>query len=152
MGSMAGRIEQMEGACPWPALPPPRKVPLVVCPEHPCPYLPGRMAMTRAFASSNIPPELYHQFMDAGFRRSGEIVYQPVCRGCRACMPIRVPVATFRASKSQRRSRKRNSDLTVTVGKPMASDEKWELYRRYTLARHGPKEEDRGAFEQFLYE
>lgn len=137
---------------PWPALPPPRKVPLVVCPDHPCPYLPGKSATTRAFAASTFPPDLYHQFMNAGFRRSGEVFYQPVCRGCRMCMPIRVPVSTFKPAKSQRRSRTKNQDLTFTIGRPDATAEKWEMYRRYTLARHGPKDEDRQAFEEFLYD
>lgn len=138
-------------SCAYPALPPPVRVPLTICPEHPCAYLPGRHSQVRAFASASVPGEVYHQFMDAGFRRSGDMFYQPVCRGCRACVPLRVQVARFVPTKSQRRSMRRNADLKVTVGTPEATDEKVDLYRRYCLARHG-KHEDRTSLEQFLYE
>src|SRR5438477_12962385 len=106
-----------------PSMPPPVKIPLTVVPEHECAYLPGRAARTRAFSCKEMPAELYHDFMDAGFRRSGEFFYQPVCRGCRACRAIRLEVSEFRPSKSQRRCRKRNSDLKMTVSLPQTTDE-----------------------------
>lgn len=138
---------------PSSALPPPVQVPLVVVPEHPCPYLPGRLAQTRAFASSSIPGDLYHQFMDANFRRSGSVFYQPVCRACRACMQIRVPIERFAPTKSQRRTGRRNADLAVTAHHPVPTDEKFNLYKRYLAGRHKPAgSEDRASFEQFLYE
>jgi arginine-tRNA-protein transferase len=92
--------------------------------------------------------------MDRGFRRSGRIIYQPICDGCRACRPIRVPVATFKPSKSQRRVHRRNADLALTVSRPAPSDEKLDLYRRYVTQWHGrdSREEDRETFESFLYD
>jgi arginine-tRNA-protein transferase len=74
--------------------------------------------------------------MDSGFRRSGDVFYQMACPGCRACTPLRVPVAAFRPSKSQRRVLRRNLDLEVTFGKPVFSREKSALYGRYVDARH----------------
>jgi leucyl-tRNA---protein transferase len=108
----------------------------------------------RALWAGRMPPALYHGFMDTGFRRSGRLVYQPVCDGCHACVPIRVPVGRFRPSKSQRRSCRRNEDLAVTVREPEATDEKFGLYRRYATQWHGKSEADetREAFEQFLYD
>jgi len=126
--------------------------------DHDCPYLPGRVATNRAFLAERIDPEIYHAFMDAGFRRSGRVVYQPACAGCRACVPIRVPTAAFMPSKSQRRCARRNADLKLEVSRPaISSDEKFELYRRYTIARHGrdgkaEEEPDRASFDSFLYE
>jgi arginine-tRNA-protein transferase len=130
------------------------KVSLVTLGEHPCAYLPGRVSESRALWAERMAPAVYHKFMDAGFRRSGKLLYQPVCRGCRACVSIRVPVDQFRPSKSQRRCRRRNEDLAVTVGEPVATDEKYDLYRRYVVDRHHrpAEEEDRGTFERFLYD
>ena len=130
---------------------------LTVLPPHPCPYLPDRTATLRAFATDRLDGELYHRFMDAGFRRSGRMVYQPVCEGCRACVPIRVPVDRFAPDKSQRRCGRRNADLRVTVAPPTATDERFDLYRRYVTQWHGEAAggaggEDRAAFESFLYE
>jgi leucyl-tRNA---protein transferase len=134
-------------------LPPPVRVPLVTLSEHPCPYLPGRTAASRAFLARRMSGAVYLQFMNAGFRRSGRMVYQPTCPGCRACVPIRVPVDRFRPSKSQRRCRRRNSDLVVHHAAPRATEEKFQLYRRYQLEWHdGSMGDDRESFEQFLYE
>jgi leucyl-tRNA---protein transferase len=139
-------------SCPFPALPPPVGVSLTVLPEHPCSYLPDRLAQSRALWCEAMDGGIYHGFMDAGFRRSGKLIYQPVCRGCRQCVPIRVLVERFTASKSQRRTVRKNQDLTVSIAKPQATDEKFELYRRYVTQWHSGPGDDRGAFEQFLYE
>lgn len=141
-------------ACPYPALPPPVNIPLTVVPEHSCPYLPDRVCQTRAFGAWDFPPDLYHRFMDANFRRSGRIFYQPICPGCRLCMQIRVPVDRFTPDKSQRRCRRRNADLALSIDKPRATTEKFDLYRRYIAHRHaGPMSADsRSDFESFLYD
>ena len=138
----------------FPAIPAPVGVPLVVLPGHECSYLPGRTSVSRAFMVGQMPGEVYHRFMDAGFRRSGKLVYQPVCKGCRACVSLRVPVSTFAASKSQRRCGRKNLDLKVTAGEPEATDEKFDLYRRYATDWHGKpaEEEDWATFESFLYD
>jgi arginine-tRNA-protein transferase len=129
------------------------RVPLAVFPEHPCSYLPDRTARSRGFLVSRIAPEVYHRFMDAGFRRSGTLVYQPICRGCRACLQIRVLVGRFTPSKSQRRCLRRNQDLLITIAEPTATDEKYALYQRYQAQWHGkPEGDDRESFESFLYE
>lgn len=115
--------------------------------------------MSRAFVVGQMPGEMYHRFMDAGFRRSGKLVYQPVCAGCRACMSLRVPVDTFQPSKSQRRCIRRNADLRIQSAAPVATEEKFELYRRYLSLWHGRAGEagEDGddtweALESFLYD
>jgi arginyl-tRNA--protein-N-Asp/Glu arginylyltransferase len=145
--------ETVQLSCAYPALAPPVDVRLVTLPEHPCPYLPGRPAEDRAVWASSMPSGLYERFMDRGFRRSGRLVYQPVCRGCRACLSIRVPVGDFRPDKSQRRCVRRNSDLLVTHHKPAISAEKFALYEKYLRQWHGRKDvEGESAFEAFLYD
>ena len=144
----------MADFCPWPGLPAPRNIPLISLEEHPCPYLPGRVARNRAFVCEQMPADLYHQCMDAGFRRSGKLVYQPVCAGCRACQPIRVPVESFVPSKSQRRAWRRNADLMVDVSAPQPTQEKFDLYQRYLLGRHDRSDEQQTPqdFIRFLYD
>ena len=138
----------------YPTLPPPVKVRLVTLPENPCPYLPGRQSTSRALWAERMPGALYHRFMDAGFRRSGRLIYQPVCAGCRACVPIRVPVERFRPSKSQRRCARRNEGVRVTVDAPTPTEEKFDLYRRYVEQWHGKPAADESweDFERFLYD
>lgn len=139
-------------SCPYPAWEVPVRVRLTVLPEHRCSYLPDRVAQSRAFWAERVDGEAYHALMDAGFRRSGKLVYQPICRGCRECLPIRVPIATFQPSKSQQRTRKRNSDVTVEIGPPIPTVEKWEIYQRYQREWHQGQADDQAGFEGFLYE
>jgi arginine-tRNA-protein transferase len=149
----------------YPAWPAPVRVPLATLSEHDCAYLPGRATTMRAFVVRSMPPILYHALMDAGFRRSGRFVYQPACDGCRACVPIRVPVERFRPSKSQRRCARKNADLDVRIGTPDPTDEKYDLYVRYLRDWHGRAGADnaltetcssfgasREQFESFLYD
>jgi arginyl-tRNA--protein-N-Asp/Glu arginylyltransferase len=140
--------------CEYPAMAPPVSLSLLDSDDHACSYLPNRIARTRAFAVRNMPGKLYHDFMNAGFRRSGLLVYQPVCPGCRQCLPIRVPVGGFKPSKSQRRCWRRNQDLLVRAGALELTDEKFDLYQRYMTQWHqsSPDDHSREALESFLYQ
>jgi leucyl-tRNA---protein transferase len=135
-------------------LPPPIALRLTTLPSQPCNYLPGQIATTRAFLIEQLSPEIYDRFMNAGFRRSGNIIYQPVCGACEACVPIRVRVQAFEPNKSQRRCWRSNEDLIVTEGSPDLTDEKFDLYRRYLIDWHGREgvvADDRAGLKEFLY-
>jgi len=138
----------------FPAIPPPLPLSLTTLPEHACSYLPGKTARSRGVWASRVPAELYRRFMDAGFRRSGKLIYQPICARCRECQSIRVPVNTFAPDKSQRRAWRKNPDITVTIAPPMASDETYALYMRYVRQWHSREsaEDSPEAFGRFLYD
>jgi arginine-tRNA-protein transferase len=141
----------------YPAIPAPDFIrrSLRVLPEHPCSYFPDRIARSRAFYAEELTPEQYQELMDAGFRRSGRVVYQPMCGDCRDCISIRVPAATFTPSKSQRRCWRRNQDLIVNIEPATADVEAFDLYTRYLRDWHGDANAnggDRESFESFLYD
>lgn len=110
---------------------------LYATPPHECSYLPNRRAVT-LFADPGAPKdgELYARLSAHGFRRSGEYLYRPRCPNCHACVPVRIPVADFRARRRQRRTRERNRDLEVRFQEARFDDEHFQLYRRYLDARH----------------
>lgn len=121
-------------------------------PPFPCPYLEGREARHQTLLASTCPPGLYSRLMDLNFRRLGPFVYRPACDECAECRQLRVPVATFRPSRSQRRCLGRNRDLSIAPGRPELTDEKLELYERYLRARHdGQMTGSREELEGFLY-
>jgi len=106
-------------------------------PPHECSYLSDREAVT-LFADPRFQKSngLYATLTNYGFRRSGEHLYRPRCPSCSACVPIRLPVAEFRPRRSQRRTWRRNQDLTVS---PVTSEyrvEHFHLYQRYMAKRH----------------
>jgi len=104
----------------------------------PCPYIPGRVErklFTRLEAGS--ANQLNSSLTEAGFRRSHDIIYRPVCSGCNACVPVRLPVDRFLPSRTQRRIIRRNADLRLEIGEPRADEEQYALFRAYQNSRHG---------------
>jgi arginine-tRNA-protein transferase len=106
--------------------------------ERPCPYLPGRIERTLA---APLPPLRAAEVLDtacrAGFRRSQNYVYRPACRGCAACVPVRVVVGEFSWRRSWRRILNMNADLRAEVSPSRASIEAFDLFHRYQISRHG---------------
>ena len=116
-----------------------------------CPYLEQRTWITQAFRARRLSGELYEQLVLQGWRRSGEVFYRNACRGCSACIPLRLPTATFSPTKSQRRVARRNRDLTVALEAPRYTEEAYELYSEYQRRHHGRTQQDpETAFEEFL--
>jgi len=109
---------------------------LYLSPEHPCAYLPERLARTAFVEPKRTDAALYSTLAPYGFRRSGPLVYRPDCVGCRACIPVRIPVADFVPDRGQRRVWRRNRGLTVRLLPAEVSAEHFELYRRYLETRH----------------
>ncbi|MBM4329263.1 MAG: arginyltransferase [Deltaproteobacteria bacterium] len=125
---------------------------LVKSDSHPCPYVPGRRAREEAFRAADIPPDLYHDLMDIGFRRSGRLFYRPACDNCNECYALRIPTRDFRLTKSQRRVLKGNHDIEARVSRPIFTQEKELLYRRYLEFQHPSTNQDNpGDLERFLY-
>ncbi len=103
----------------------------------PCPYLPGRLE--RKVFTHLVGPDARHlntQLSQGGFRRSQNIAYRPACDGCQSCVSTRVPVKTFKWTRSFRRVQARNADLHVTVVKAQATSEQFSLFRAYIDTRH----------------
>ena len=104
---------------------------------QPCPYLPGRIEskvvteLTGADARA-----LNDDLTRAGFRRSHTLAYKAACPSCNACVPVRVPVAEFQASRSLRRVWRRNADLQASEKLARATEEQFALFTRYQRWRH----------------
>lgn len=103
----------------------------------PCPYVEGqreRKLVVELFARG--APEFYNALSRAGFRRSHSLAYRPACPSCARCVPVRIPVADFIASRSLRRIRNLNRDLTASTSLARADHDQFRLFQRYQHSRH----------------
>jgi len=121
---------------------------------YPCGYLAERTARSQIVApAQEMDSDVYTALVRAGFRRSGLFIYRPWCDSCRACVPLRIPVAHFMPDRAQRRAGKHHASLLATVFPLHYDGEHYALYRRYQAARHagaGMDDDDRSRYEQFL--
>lgn len=104
---------------------------------QPCPYLEGReerKVFTTLHGSSAVG--VNNALSARGFRRSQAVIYRPACVGCSACMSIRIPVALFEPSRTQRRILAKNADLARRPCEPWATEAQFSLFRTYLDSRH----------------
>ena len=104
----------------------------------PCPYLAGRTE--RKIVTELTGPEaeaLHDRLSRAGFRRSHNIAYSPVCPACSACVPIRILATQFEPNRAQRKLSRLNADITGAEMPARATAEQFALFQRYQRARHG---------------
>lgn len=123
----------------------------------PCPYLDGQterkiftelvgppLAYDKDAIMMHAGPEderekaeaLHHSLALVGFRRSQDIAYRPACQDCHECKSVRIPIVLFCLSKSQKRVLNKNKDLIISIKPNIATEEQYELLKKYIDSRH----------------
>lgn len=125
--------------------------------ESRCPYLPGQTArLPLRLPMRRLRPDEFGRRLEVGDRRQGLLLYRPTCPSCRACEAIRLDVAVYAPSRTQRRTLRRgDAALETVVARPTVSAEKVALYNLHKRERGLLTVDgliDAEGYEQFLVE
>ena len=126
-------------------------IPLFLTQEHPCSYLEAERAQS-VFVHPSYPvtTPIYARLLEQGFRRSGDEIYAPHCPHCSACIPVRLPVAKFKPSRSQKRCLNKNIDTQAIVKPAVFEQAHYDMYLRYQEIRHGDGSMANASPEDYL--
>ena len=95
---------------------------------HGCNYLPGFAATTERVLAESLESTSLDLLLAAGFRHFGRFVFRPACVACSRCIPLRIRLAEYSPSRSERRILTRNADLRVETHRAKPSVEAYNLY------------------------
>ncbi len=97
-----------------------------------CSYLPDRDWRFENIYVLEMTSREYGEHLEKGWRRFGRTLFRPRCENCTACQSLRIPVATFRPNRSQKRNASLNApQIELRVGSPRLTRRKLDLFDRY---------------------
>jgi arginyl-tRNA--protein-N-Asp/Glu arginylyltransferase len=128
-------------------------------PAGPCGYLPHEVWQLEYEIVRSMSAEEFSDRLIQGWRRFGHALFRPRCPQCSSCLSLRVNVAAFQPSRSQRRNARMNAGVvSLRIGAPAVTRAKLALYDRFHAFQterkgwplHEPKDSD-SYFESFVF-
>src|SRR5207247_9475588 len=101
-----------------------------------CGYLPTECASLAYRVLVDVTPAQHDALLSRGWRRFGCEWFRPVCPACTACRSLRIPLATFTPSRSQRRALRGDATVQVVMQGPPITGAPLRLYNAYHAAMH----------------
>ena len=118
-----------------------------------CPYFTEITASAEEVFLLNVslPPELTDDYLARGWRHNSWYFYRNNCRDCRRCIPIRVPVGSFKPSKSQRRVLKKNMTTEFKMFEPLDFavnyiEQSLSLFNKFLKVRYDKSPQELGEY------
>jgi leucyl-tRNA---protein transferase len=94
-----------------------------------CAYLPDREAALEYRLMIDVSPEELDVLLERGWRRFGPAYFRPKCKACSECVPLRIPISSFRPSRQQRRAWNKCKHFRFELRAPVIDDERLRLYK-----------------------
>ena len=107
---------------------------------RPCSYLHTEKASLEYDFLVDVQPDEYEAMLERGWRRFGRAYFRPACSPCGECVSLRVSVADFVPSRSQRRAAKAGAHLRCEMGRVRVDNARVALY----TAWHEDRQRERG--------
>jgi len=99
--------------------------------DKPCSYFDEKISDIRYKYMEHCSVDEQLKMLERGWRRFGNMHFVPECKECNACTTIRIDIAKFQFSKSQKRILNKNKDTQVYVQKPTVTYEHIDLFNKY---------------------
>lgn len=100
-------------------------------PPNRCSYLGDRDAVLEYRIVVRLTEDEYARLLQRGWRRHGLYIFRPSCPTCSECRSLRVTVRDFRASKSQRRTIRKNQSISLRIQPPTITSKHIDIFNRY---------------------
>jgi len=104
-----------------------------------CSYLANKEQTTHYKIINNCSAQYTHELIERGFRRFGRMYFRPICEDCHECQSIKIDVANYQFSKSEKRVLKKAKELEIYIQTPTLSQEHLELFDKYHFHMHQKK-------------
>ncbi len=99
--------------------------------DEPCSYLENRLQSTHYKIINECSTAYCHLLITQGWRRFGTMFFRPVCPHCEACESVKIDVARYEFSKSERRTMRKNQDLRIELCEPQMTQGHLDLHEKY---------------------
>ncbi len=99
--------------------------------DHACSYIPGKRMRMNYKQVEMVSKTFATAVAQRGWRRFGRNFIYPVCFGCTACQSMRIDVANYKYSKSQRKAINRNEETKIVIQEPSITQSRLDLYNKY---------------------
>ncbi len=115
-----------------------------------CPYLEGESSRQEYFFAKDVKEDELDYLLDSGWRKFGLFFFRPNCPSCNKCISIRVCLNLFKASKSQRRNLRKNSDIKINLGPLIYKKLHYQLFVKHSQVRFSQSASEIESEELFL--
>lgn len=98
-----------------------------------CSYLSNKSQTTHYKVITGCEADYCQELIERGYRRFGKMFFRPICPTCDECKSIKIDIANFKFSSSQRRVIRKAADIKSYIQRPSMSKSHLELFEKYHL-------------------
>lgn len=99
--------------------------------DRTCSYFKTEISDIRYRYVANCTKDDYQNMLEHGWRRFGKMHFVPECKNCTKCVSMRIDVANYKFSKSEKRVFNKNIDTKLYIQSPSLTLDHLKLYDKY---------------------
>jgi len=117
-----------------------------------CSYFNSEVSDIRYRYINKCTKEDYQNMLEHGWRRFGKMHFVPECKNCTKCISMRIDVANYKFSRSEKRVFKKNASTKLYIQAPSLTLEHLRLYDKYHFHMSEKKQWSYSSIEPAEYD